>query len=188
MRVPMLLIPLVISLLPLSATQAQEPPPSNHLESSSALPIMPTPRPVRAGKSRLFRFHRETDLSVQPQPAWNRQPRVANKKFWALGGATVGSSLLVVAATSHCRQAVGIGSCLGGYGSFKAMQGLQIGVSGFLAALGYWWKKSDQENHEKHPQWWVVPLGITGYNTFRVVQQYSKSCPRNTKFNGDTCQ
>jgi hypothetical protein len=151
--------------------------------SSHAYPNVP-----ERAKPHLFHFHRHTDLSVQPQPAWNRQPRVADKKFWAVGGAAVGSSLLVVPATSHCRQAVGIGNCLGGYGSFKAMQGLQIGLSGFLATLGYWWKKSEQETHDKHPQWWVVPVSMTAYNTFRVVQQYSKSCPGNTKFNGDRCQ
>jgi hypothetical protein len=113
---------------------------------------------------------------------------VADKKFWAVAGGTIGTSLLVVAATSHCRRTVGVESCIGRYGPFKAIQGLQVGLSGFMTGLAYFWKKSEDESGDRHPQWWVFPVGITAFNTFRVVDQYRKHCPRGTRFDGDSCK
>jgi hypothetical protein len=56
-----------------------------------------------------------------------------------------------------------------------------------MTGLGYFWKKSEQENGDKHRQWWVFPVGITAFNTFIAVDQYHKHCPRGTRFDGDSC-
>jgi hypothetical protein len=135
----------------------------------------PHPRPQRG------------DLSLQSIPR-SRKERVADKKFWAVAGGAMGTSLLVVAATSHCRRTVGVNSCIGADGEFNVIQGIQIGVSGIMTGLGYWWKRSDQETHTAHAQWWVFPVGITAFNAFRAADQYSKHCQRGAVFNGHTCK
>jgi len=154
----------------------------------AALPDMPAPKPA-AGCSGLraacLHPKREgNDRRLQQPP---RQSRVADKKFWTVAGGTIGTSLLLVAATSHCRRTVGVESCIGKYGNFKAIQGVQVGLAGFMTGLGYFWKKSEQESGARHPQWWVFPVGITAFNTIRVVDQYHKHCPRGTRFDGDSC-
>jgi hypothetical protein len=63
----------------------------------------------------------------------------------------MGTSVLAVAATSHCRAAVGVENCAGHYGSFKGMQGIQLGLNGFLTGLSYLWKRSEQHSHDRHP-------------------------------------
>jgi hypothetical protein len=151
---------------------------------------MPTAKPSAAGclglRSACLHPKREGNyLRLQHRP---RESRVADKKFWTVAGGTIGTSLLVVAATSHCRRTVGIESCIGKYGPFNAIQGVQVGMSGFMTGLAYFWKKSEQENGDRHRQWWVFPVGITAFNTFRVVDQYSKHCPRGTRFDGDSCK
>jgi hypothetical protein len=60
-------------------------------------------------------------------------------------------------------------------------------VSGFMTGLGYFWKKSEQEDHARHQQWWVLPAGMTAFNTVIAVDQYHKHCPRGTRFDGDSC-
>ena len=111
-----------------------------------------------------------------------------DRKFSLVAGMTLGSSLLVAKGTDHCRHTVGVGRCIGSDGEFKATQGIQIALSGLVTGIGYWWKKSDQETHEKHPRWWVFPVVATAANTFVAVNQFSKRCPHGTLFDGRTCR
>jgi len=188
------LLAMAISMLLPADSRAQEAPPVvNHAEtsaSSAALPDMPAPKPSAPGCSglRTSCLHPKRDGNDLSLQQWPRQSRVADKKFWTVAGGTIGTSLLVVAATSHCRRTVGVENCIGHYGPFNAIQGLQVGLSGFMTGLAYFWKKSDQESGARHPQWWVFPVGVTAFNTFRVVDQYSKHCPRGTRFDGDSCK
>ncbi len=57
-----------------------------------------------------------------------------------------------------------------------------------MTGLGYFWKKSEQEDGDKQRQWWVFPVGVTAFNTFMIVNQYSKHCPRGMRFDGDSCK
>lgn len=125
--------------------------------------------------------------SLRPS-TWALPNRVADKKFWLVAGGAIGSSLLVTAGTNHCRHTVGVGRCIGSDGEFKATQGIQIGLSGLVTGLGYWWKKSDQETHEKHPRWWGFPVTAIAVNTFMALDQFSKRCPRGTLFDGHNCK
>ena len=187
------LVALTISMLLLPDSRAQEAPPlANHAQTSAraaALPDMPAPKPSVAGCSGLRPacLHPKRDGNDLSLQQWPSQSRVADKKFWAVAGGTIGTSLLLVAATSHCRRTVGVENCIGKYGPFNAIQGVQVGLSGFMTGLAYFWKKSEQENGDRHHQWWVFPVGITAFNTFRVVDQYRKHCPRGTRFDGDSC-
>jgi hypothetical protein len=113
---------------------------------------------------------------------------VTDKKFLFVGGGAIGSAILVAAGTDHCRHTVGVGRCIGSDGPFKATQGIQIGLSGFLVALGYWWKKSDHKTHDKDPHWAIFPVGATVVNTFMAADQFSKHCSRGTMFDGHTCK
>jgi len=158
----------------------------------AGLPSMPIPKSSSedCGLSRSACLRSASDTinpPAQPYTAW-RHERVADKKFWAIAAATMGTSVLAVAATSHCRRTVGVENCAGHYGSFKGMQGIQLGLNGFLTGLSYFWKKSEQQSNDKHPQWWVIPMGMTGFNTYRVATQYQKHCHSGTTFNGDTCK
>jgi hypothetical protein len=169
-----------------SGVRAQGPETPSRL---AVLPDMPTPKPSAAGcsglRSACLHLRREGNgLGLRGSP---RESRVADKKFWTAAGSTIGTSLLLVAATSHCRRTVGVESCIGRYGNFKAIQGVQVGLSGFMTGLAYFWKKSEEENHDRHRQWWVFPVGMTAFNTFRVVDQFHKHCPRGTRFDGDSC-
>ena len=185
MRLSVLAI--TISVLLASGVRAQGPETSSKV---AALPDMPAPKrsAVRCSGLRPSCLHPKRDGNDLSLQQWHRQSRVADKKFWAVAGGTIGTSLLVVAATSHCRRTVGVESCIGRYGPFKAIQGLQVGLSGFMTGLAYFWKKSEDESGDRHPQWWVFPVGITAFNTFRVVDQYRKHCPRGTRFDGDSCK
>jgi hypothetical protein len=186
MRLNVLAVTISVFVLLAPCVRAQGPETSSRL---AALPEMPTPKPVAAGCSGLRSacLHPKRDGNGLRLQQSSRQSRVADKKFWAVAGSTIGTSLLMTAAVSHCRRTVGVESCLGGYGPFKARQGVLIGVSGFMTGLGYFWKKSEQENGDKHRQWWVFPVGITAFNTFVAVDQYHKHCPRGTRFDGDSC-
>jgi hypothetical protein len=124
-------------------------------------------------------------LPVQPKP---EHERVADKKFWLVAGSTMATSILVVKATEHCRGTVGIEHCMGHYGEFKAIQGVQIGLSTFLTGMGYLWKRDDQRGGVKHSQWWIFPVGVAAWNGTNAVQQYSKHCTRGRVFNGEQCE
>jgi hypothetical protein len=188
--------PLAILMPCVSATRAQAPRDIENIPrppgKMALLPAMPIPKAssgdCASPSPACLRFARETTRQEGQRYAASRQHRVADKKFWARATATMGTSVLAVAATSHCRSTVGIESCAGHYGSFKGMQGIQLGLNGFLTGLSYLWKKSEQESQDRHPQWWVVPLGMTAFNTYRVVNQYQKHCRPGTTFNGDTCR
>lgn len=183
---------IVVSTLWLTTGRAQEPSGSRNNAARSgktaALPNMPAPKPlVRRGAWRCWMcLHPKRERG---NPGLQGLPnRVADKKFWLLTCGAIGSSLLVTAGTHHCRHVVGVGRCIGSDGEFKATQGIQIGLSGLVTGLGYWWKKTDQETHEKHPRWWVFPVSATAVNTFMAVDQFRKRCPRGALFDGHTCK
>ena len=113
---------------------------------------------------------------------------MADRKFWLVAAGVMGSSLLVAAATSHCRHTAGVGHCIGSDAEFNATQGIQVGLSGLVTGLGYWWKKSDRQAHEKHPQWWGLPVTAMAVNTFMALGQFRKRCPRGTLFDGHNCK
>ena len=174
--------------------RAQETPDmANAAAGKAAAPlVMPTPKPSARGCGLLYLAcphprNEKRDLRLQPLTAARRE-RVADKKFWLAAGGAMGTSLLLVAGTSHCRRTVGVESCMGGYGDFKAIQGVQIGLSGAMIAVGYGLKRSDQKSGAKHSQWWLFPVGVTALNGFRAIYQFSKHCPRGTVFNGDDCK
>ena len=154
-------------------------------ERAPQLPDMPAPKPpVRFPLWRCwmcFGPRRE-------QSTMNFPDRVTDKKFLFVGGWAISSAILVTAGTDHCRRTVGVGRCIGSDGPFKATQGIQIGLSGFLVGLGYWWKRWDQRTQDKHPQWWVFPAGAMAVNTFMAADQFSKHCSKGTMFDGHTCK
>jgi hypothetical protein len=158
---------------------------------TTRLPDRPEPRPpIKSAwlcwtclhPKRERRYH-----SVQPS-TWGCPEHVVDWKFSLVAEATIGTSLLVAAGAYHCRQTVGVGRCIGNDGPFKATQGIQIGLSGIMTGIGYWWKKSDQETHERHRQWWVFPVTAATVNTSMAVNQFSKHCRDGTLFNGRTCK
>jgi hypothetical protein len=128
-----------------------------------------------------------SNVSLQSS-VWPAPYHVIDRKFSLVAGMTLGSSLLVAKGTDHCRHTVGVGRCIGSDGESKATQGIQIALSGLVTGIGYWWKKSDQETHEKHPRWWVFPVVATAVNTLVAVNQFSKRCPHGTLFDGRTCR
>jgi hypothetical protein len=188
------LLVLCIPLMSASAAQAQDLRAIATVPNSpgkiAGLPSMPKPKspPEDCGLSRsaCFRSADPINPPAHPYATWGRE-RVADKKFWAIAAATMGTSVLAAAATSHCRATVGVENCAGHYGSFKGMQGIQLGVNGFLTGLGYFWKKSEEQSHDRHPQWWVIPVGMTAFNTYRIATQYQKRCRPGTNFNGESC-
>src|SRR5260370_3210260 len=109
-----ILLYLNISMLLLPDSRAQEAPPLvNHAETSAraaALPDMPAPKPSAAGCSGLRPacLHPKRDGNDLSLQQWPSQSRVADKKFWAVAGGTIGTSLLLFAATSHSRPPVRI--------------------------------------------------------------------------------
>lgn len=113
--------------------------------------------------------------------------RVADKKFWLVTGGLAASTALHVLAVNHCRHTVGIENCEGGYGPYRAMQGLNIGFSAGMAAIGYGWKKMDDGDGGQHSKWWTIPVGTAAFFGFTAIQQYRKHCPAGTHFNGDEC-
>ncbi len=160
---------------------------------SNVLPNMPVPRP--AAKSSCYTLSRfcldlgkANGVNILPVQAKPKHERVADKKFWIVAGNTMASSILVVKATEHCRSTVGIEHCMGHYGEFKAIQGVQIGLSAFLTGMGYLWKRDDQQGGIKHSEWWIFPVGVAVWNGTNAVQQYSKHCARGKVFNGEQCQ
>jgi hypothetical protein len=52
-----------------------------------------------------------------------------------------------------------------------------VGLNGFLAGLSYFWKKSEQQSHDRHPQWWVVPIGMAAFNTLSGSHPIPKALP-----------
>jgi len=68
------------------------------------------------------------------------------------------------------------------------MQGIQLGLNGFLTGLSYFWKRSEQGSNDRRPQWLVVPIGMTAFNTYRVATEYQKHCRAGTAFDGDNCK
>jgi len=189
------LLVLCIALMSVSAAQAQDlhaiATVPNSPGKMAGLPSMPKPKSssedCSLSPSACLRSPSgPINPPEHPYATWGHV-HVADKKFWAIAAATMGTSVLAVAATSHCRQTVGVENCAGHYGSFKGMQGIQLGLNGFLAGLSYFWKKSEQQSHDRHPQWWVVPIGMTVFNTYRVLNQYQKHCRPGTTFDGESC-
>jgi len=157
---------------------------------TAVFPDMPAPKPSVRGGWRWMspRPKRERrDTSLQPSTCAFRS-RVADRKFWLVAGGVMGSSLLVAASTSYCRHTAGVGRCIGSDGEFRATQGIQIGLSGLATGLGYWWKKSDRETHEKHSRWYGFPVTAMAVNTFMALDQFSKRCPRGSLFDGHICK
>jgi hypothetical protein len=155
-----------------------------------ALPNMPAPKPAGEGEWHWISPHpkrERRDTSLQPFTCALRK-RVADRKLWLVAAGVMGSSVLVAAGTGHCRHTAGVGRCIGSDGEFNATQGIQIGLSGLVTGLGYWWKKSDQETYEKHPRWWGFPVTAMAVNTFMALDQFSKRCPRGSLFDGRTCK
>jgi hypothetical protein len=191
-----IVVAVIVSTLWLTTVRAQEPPGATNTAASSektpALPDMPAPKPpVRVPWWRCWMClgpRREQNTTNLPPFVWNVPDRVTDKRFLFVDGWAIGSAILVTAGTNHCRHTVGVGRCIGSDGPFKATQGIQIGLSGFLVGLGYWWKKWDQQTQDKHPQWWVFPVGAGAVNTFMAADQFSKHCPKGTMFDGHTCK
>ena len=195
------LLPLLMSMFSISAAPAQDlhdiatvPTSSGKMAPGkmAGLPSMPKPKSssedCALSRSACLRSPSEPiQPPAHPYAPWRHQ-RVADKKFWAVAAATMGTSVLAVAATSHCRRTVGVENCAGHYGSFKGMQGIQLGLNGFLTGLSYFWKRSEQRSHDRHPQWWVIPIGMTAFNTYRVATQYQKHCRAGTAFDGANCK
>lgn len=160
-----------------SAAQAQR--------TGTTLPDSPFPKQIpgcpKCGESS-FRDLSEVRNVVSPHH------RVADKKFWLVAGAVAGSTLLHVLAVSHCRRTVGIENCEGGYGPYRAMQGLNIALSTVMAGVGYGWKKQDDDEGAKHSRWWVIPAGTAAFMGVTAIQQYRKHCPAGTHFDAFYCE
>lgn len=183
-----IVVTVIVSTLWLTTGRAQQPSITRDAETSQKappLPDMPTPKPpVRFPRWRCW-------MCLGPrreQITMNFPDRVIDRKFLFVGGWAISSAILVTAGTNHCRHTVGVGRCIGSDGPFKATQGIQIGLSGFLVGLGYWWKRWDQKTDDKHPQWWVFPAGAAAVNTFMAADQFSKHCPKGTMFDGHICK
>ena len=118
----------------------------------------------------------------------NPHQRVADKKFWLATGGVAISTVLNVLAVEHCRNNVGRESCEGKYGNFWTMQGINIASSATMVAMGYAWKKSDDENGARHSKWWVMPAGTAAFFGIEAIQQYRKHCPAGTHFDVYECE
>lgn len=116
-----------------------------------------------------------------------KSKRVADKEFWLLSAATIGTTILASAAVSHCRHTVGVEPCDGGYGGYWPFQIMRLSVSSVMVALGYYAKRDASESWEK-TAWWIAPSSSLTYNTITGIQQYRMHCASGTHFNGKECQ
>lgn len=171
--------------------QAQSASPAKVVTGNSAeLPTMPTAKQaaVDGGSEAIPPYLLNLPVELKPPLATTiREERVVDKKFLIVAGSAAGTSLLLVAATSHCRRIVGVNSCIGGDGEFKAMQGVQISLSGVLTTVGYFWKRSDHETHT-HSEWWLFPVAISTFDALLAKNQYDKHCRSGTIFDGHSCK
>lgn len=160
-------------------------------QRTGTLPDSPLPKniascPLSIATCQESSFRERTAVSAVRSAAGPPQ-RAADKKFWVVTGAVAGSTALHVLAVNHCRHTVGIESCEGEYGAFRAMQGLNIGFAAGMAAVGYGWKKMDDGEGKQHSKWWAIPAGTAAFFGFTAIQQYRKHCPAGTHFNGEEC-
>jgi hypothetical protein len=187
MRFSILVMSVYLSLIP--SGRAQE---SVEVETSlvktAELPLMP--RPTQS--SRIAGWPGPQAPNRPLGANWNFRPipkhRLAESQFWIVTGSTMGTSLLLIAATSHCRHTVDVNSCFGQAGDFKPIQGIQIGLSAILATVGYGIKKIDRDTHKAHSNWWVFPVAITVFNAFEAVSQYRKHCNAGTVYDARSCK
>jgi hypothetical protein len=151
---------------------------------------MPTPKQaaVDGGTEPIppYLLHLRVELKP-PLATKNREGRVVDKKFLVVAGSAAGTSLLLVAATSHCRRTVGVSSCIGADGEFKAIQGVQISLSGVLTTLEYLWKRSDHETHTRS-EWWLFPAAVSTFDALLAKNQYGLHCRSGTIFDGHSCK
>lgn len=153
----------------------------------SPLPKQATPCPLSNPSCGGTSFRERNDLNGLRSVA-SPHHRVADKKFWIVTGAVAGSTALHVLAVNHCRHTVGIENCEGKYGTFRVMQGLNIGFAAGMAAIGYGWKKMDDGDGAGHSKWWTIPLGTAAFFGFTAIQQYRKHCPAGTHFSVYECE
>ena len=180
-----------VSVLLVPCGQSQSVSPAKVVTGTSAeLPMMPTPKQaaVDGGSEAIPPYLLNLRVELKPPLATRiREGRVVDKKFLLIAGSAMGTSLLVVAATRHCRRTVGVNSCIGGDGEFSAIQGVQISLSGVLATVGYFWKRSDHETHT-NSEWWLFPVAISTFDALLAKTQYDKHCPSGTIFDGRNCK
>ena len=180
-----------VSVLLVPCGQSQSVSPANVVTGNSAeLPTMPTHKQaaVDGGSEPIppYLLHLRVELKP-PLPTTIREERVVDKKFLIVAGSAAGTSLLLVAATRHCRRTVGVNSCVGGDGEFKAIQGVQISLSGVLTTVGYFWKRADHESHT-HSEWWLFPAAISTFDALLAKNQYDRHCRSGTMFDGHSCK
>jgi hypothetical protein len=119
------------------------------------------------------RFYTGNPL-LRPQP---KGTRVADKKFWALFGVSVGSSLLATKAGIGCRYRNGVEACSMGYGAFAAFEVIRMVASTVVwPPIGYMWKKEDEEVGAKHSLWWIAPAIGIGWNTTVAAREFKQGC------------
>jgi hypothetical protein len=126
--------------------------------------------------------------SQQLYRADDREPRVADMKFWFVAAGSAAASLLATGAGMHCRKRNGVEPCTEHYGSFSAMEGVRFGVSGIgIPFLAYKLKKEDSGWENRHSVWWVFPAIAASINLGFAIREFNQGCNSPRLPNGGRC-
>lgn len=145
------------------------------------------PCPTKLGKPCVVpagRFY-----AIDPFPRrQSKGTRVADKKFWAMFGVSVGSSLLATKAGIGCRHRNGVEPCSMGYGAFAAFEVVRMVYSTVVwPPIGYMWKKGDQEVGTKHSFWWIAPAIGIGWNAVVAAREFNQGCKSGPRLPNGKC-
>jgi len=96
--------------------------------------------------------------------------RVTDGKFLLANGLSIGASVAATLTITRCRRDHGIGPCLdGGYGDYKAREGVRQAQTGILFGVSWAIKRIEDEDGSRHKFWWIFPIGNAVYNTAIVT-------------------
>jgi hypothetical protein len=110
-----------------------------------------------------------------------REPRVADRNFWLLVGASGGASALATAGGIHCRHGNGVEVCTQSYGTFAAFEGIRFGASTLLVGvIAYMWKQDNVELGARHGKWWIVPAIAIAANGWYAAREFRQGCRNGT--------
>lgn len=104
------------------------------------------------------------------------KPWYKSWKAWTVMGVSLGSSAAATHYSHTCRQQFGPAPCQGGYGPFKAREGLRFGLSAGLTAI------SLELRHQDDKVWPLIPIGFAAYNTSVAFRQSKIGCPAGQEF------
>jgi hypothetical protein len=109
-------------------------------------------------------------------PEAQAKPWFKEWRVWTAVGISIGSSIAATHAAHECRLRFGPAPCDGGYGPFKAREGMRFVTAAGLSAVGVAGARMGFK------ETMAPSLAFAGYNLRVAVRQGSVGCPAGQEF------